>query len=126
MGYTHYWNHTGFSNEQWRLARKNAKKILEASSIPVWREYDEDAPPVVSLKEIRFNGIENTGHETFLISRFPTRSDFCKTARKPYDTIVVAILGMLSDINDEFNWGSDGDKEDHAEGIELYNKALAS
>jgi hypothetical protein len=124
MGYTHYWDNPGFTDEQWKAARLHAAKILPASSIPVQFEYDDDQLPLFNDNLIRFNGVEGDGHETFYLEKTPSRSfGFCKTAQKPYDEIVVAMLVMLSEVNLKFTWSSDGDAADHVDGIELFQRA---
>jgi hypothetical protein len=124
MGYTHYWNSKGFTDEQWEEACARAKSILQFTDIPVQWECDVEAPPEVSHEMIRFNGVGDDGHETFIVT--PTQSgEFCKTARKPYDEVVVAMLTMLEDVNPNFSFRkSDGDEEDHRAGINLYRNAL--
>jgi len=126
MGYTHYWNHNGFNKEDWAIAQDGARRIIEASEVPVQFEYDDDALPDISDDVIRFNGIDDDGHETFYMPRTDISFAFCKTARKPYDEIVVAILGMLADINSVFEWSSDGSSQDHADGKALYNEAIGN
>jgi hypothetical protein len=123
MGYTHSWDHSGFNTKQWSAASKRAARIIQASDVPVQFESDDPAPPEISTTEIRFNGVDCDGYETFAVERGRS-SGFCKTAREPYDEIVVAILGMLADVNPEFGWTSDGDNEDHAAGAALYIKSL--
>jgi hypothetical protein len=123
MGYTHYWNSKGFTDEQWEEACARAKSILQFTDIPVQWECDVEAPPEVSHEMIRFNGVEEDGYETFIVT--PTQKiGFCKTARSPYDKVVVAMLTMLSEVNPNFTWTSDGDEEDHRAGINLYRSAL--
>ena len=56
--------------------------------------------------------------------------DFCKTARKPYDTIVVAILWFLQrEFPDHILVSSDGDIDDFQSdegkpGFDLYRKVV--
>ena len=124
MGYTHYWELLSSVDETaWARICDAAKRILsEATSmgIPLQWESDVDAMPEVSTEMIRFNGVEEDGHETFLVTPNP-KWDFCKTARKPYDTVVVAMLCMLEQLA-EFSWSSDGDKRDHLAGKQLWGK----
>jgi len=113
------------SKEQWSEIVARAKNILTTvSNIPVQWECDVDEPPTISDDCIRFNGVEEDGHETFFIPRTGTDWEFCKTARKPYDTVVVAMLTMLNDVNPDFTWTSDGTIQDHQEGRELYAASL--
>jgi hypothetical protein len=41
---------------------------------------------------------------------------FCKTARKPYDTVCVALMLLAEFCFSEFSWHSDGIAEDFVEG----------
>jgi hypothetical protein len=123
MGYTHYWDNPGFTEDQWDVVRDHTKKILAASTIKVQYEDDDKRPPVRSTELIRFNGVEDKGHETFYLERVPRRTfGFCKTARKPYDEIVVAMLTMLVSVVPEFSWSSDGEFPEFAEGLALWDK----
>lgn len=123
MGYTHYWDNAGFTPHQWKEACTNAKLIIRASDVPVQWEYDDNRKPEISRRCIRFNGVDGDGHETFYIDR-QRSSGFCKTAREPYDEIVVAILIMLVKVSEEFGWTSDGSGPDFADGIALYERAM--
>jgi len=124
MGYTHYWNNEKFTKKQWLEVIERGKKILScATVIPLQFDYDDPKPVELSKDCIRFNGVEEDGHETFLVDPFKTDFEFCKTALKPYDTVVVAFLIMLNDVNPEFEWSSDGDDEDHEQGRKLYEES---
>jgi hypothetical protein len=123
MGYTHYWSHRGFTPEQWKKATELAGKIINASSVPVQFEYDVPKPPMIDGDRIRFNGVDDDGYETFVVYRDGARGEFCKTARRPYDEIVVATLFALEAVNDDFTWSSDGDANDHKAGYNLYKRA---
>lgn len=124
MGYTHYWDASPFTDEQWAEVIERGKRILScASHIPVQFEYDTPAPPELSQECIRFNGVDEDGHETFVVGPRDTGFGFCKTARKPYDTVVVAFLVMLNDVNPDFTWSSDGEDEDHEAGRKLYEES---
>ena len=125
MGYTHTWNSDGFTDEQWMLARYRMRRIIAHSNVDVQYEDDDVRPPLIDATVIRFNGVEEDGHETFLITK-DGGAEFCKTARKPYDEIVVAALGMLGELNPTFRWRSDGDPADHVDGKALHDKALPS
>jgi len=67
---------------------------------------------------IRFNGKDDEGHETFMLTPDPSDFNFCKTAQKPYDLVVVAILCLLAHRTDT-GVSSDGDRSDWAEGLKL-------
>jgi len=120
MGYSHYWNETPFSDKQWARVKLLAQRIIDSSDVPVQFEDDVSDPPEISDERIRFNGVGEDGHETFLVSKNGTGRGFCKTARNPYDEIVVAILMMLHGVNKKFTWSSDGDSSEHADGKKLF------
>jgi hypothetical protein len=65
-------------------------------------EHDDTLPPVVTETQVRFNGVDEEGHETFLFDTDARdggsdgfRFDFCKTKRKPYDEVVMKVLIVL-------------------------------
>ena len=131
MGYTHYWNFKGktdtkaFSNRM-KVMSVLAQKIVDTSNVDVSHEYNQPyTPPTISPGLIRFNGKGDEGHETFMIDAGIRDFNFCKTARKPYDEIVVACLFAMQTVfpKTQFTWSSDGDPSDHIEGYELFLKA---
>lgn len=98
MGYTHYWNNPKKEVNQCDLVEirgfidtvlKNNSNIISYESevlqtpelYVVWSE---------NYINCRFNGIGEDGHETFSVSK--DNFDFCKTAHKPYDTVVCQVL----------------------------------
>lgn len=93
MGYTHYWtikkNQIVVGTKETMIA--NMQKVVDKYNTIIQLENDIVEPAHVSSKAIRFNGIGDDGHETFLLE-FTESSDFCKTARKPYDQPVCEIL----------------------------------
>jgi len=131
MGYTHRWAKTRpITDEEWGVIQTNARKILRVAQedwgLALSEEYDINRTPVVSDTEIRFNGYADEGHETFLITREADGFTFCKTANKPYDSVVVAMLQLCAVHCDGFSWRSDGDRAEHADGIKLYNAATGA
>ncbi|KAH8742664.1 hypothetical protein F5883DRAFT_363290, partial [Diaporthe sp. PMI_573] len=59
---------------------------------------------------IWLNGVGDSGHETFSISR---GDGLCKTGRKPYDLVVCAILLRAYQlVPDAIRISSEGDPED--------------
>lgn len=103
MGYTHYWE----KNEGSKLIIKTFKtKLLKAIEVmgkvvndnsKLLAGWDGTGKPTVTKDVIRFNGKgEDNSHETFSVaSNWDGSFDFCKTARKPYDIVVVACLAVL-------------------------------
>ena len=106
MGYTHYWfgNAKPISPDNWANIRTEVEKLIAASPVQVLFEFDSNRPAEVTDDYIRFNGVHNDGHETFLLEREMEatsgrrnhRFACCKTARKPYDLLVCACLAVAA------------------------------
>jgi len=124
MGYTHYWKrpaNTEVKQDKWDKICAGTKDIIEQASVPVQYEYDDAQPPVIDSDLIRFNGCGEGGHETFYVTRKAEQPDyrkdeaetfdFCKTAQKPYDCIVVSVLALMRSIDSNFSLASDGGDE---------------
>jgi hypothetical protein len=132
MGYTHYWNNNKISDKKWKNFIADVKKVkaILPNNIELAYEYDcPDRKPVIDGKQVRFNGIGDDGHETFLIEKKGVRDGFafCKTARKPYDLMVCAVLILFSHHigAKSASVSSDGDikGEEWAEAFALVEKA---
>lgn len=116
MGYTHYWRKVNkftpdfVTRVQTLITHGIEAKVLEPQSS-------------VSMTKISLNGIED--HEDFWVESEKEGFAFCKTARKPYDEYVVAIL--LLGNNEEMikNISSDGDMEDWEDGVHLLYDVLS-
>ena len=155
MGYTHYWRQArDFTDVEWIELTRLAKLITNGSQgilahYPATVGEDdyyggiEDDVFIIDDEEIRFNGIGEDGHETFLITKKKRAKadyeeqhaydkkgafNFCKTAHKPYDKYVVAVLCALYNLSDappQSNRSahpmseitSDGNTEDWTEGL---------
>lgn len=115
MGYTHYWRqHFDFEDAQWLDIMEAAKLMLYESDIPLEHV-------VICLDYIAFNGVGADGHETCYIWRIRDEAPpddlagfgFCKTARKPYDAVVVEFLKMVREVAGDmtFKLSSDGGPE---------------
>jgi len=117
MGYTHYWrSQKRFTDNEWNTLREKVKKVLDAYGELV-------TPPLVDSEVIRFNGIGDDGHETFLLTKQFQDFEFCKTRQKPYDLVVCLVLLAV----DEFTPGvlhisSDGVPEDWQCSLDEFNK----
>ena len=108
MGYTHYYpQHRDFAPHEWAELTAVFRSML--ATLPAHSAsaggYYADQPLVIRGGDgvgepdghgrvINFNGDEATGmaHETFYLSRTGRHFQFCKTARKPYDLVVCAVL----------------------------------
>jgi hypothetical protein len=122
MGYTHYWHQTGpIDPDDWEKIKADAAKLFEHHQMVVPENriaYEDDRPndpPIVDDDYIGFNGIGDNGHETFLLEREPTGRKyerkffaFCKTAQKPYDSVVCAVLACVAEHTSTIEVSSDG------------------
>jgi hypothetical protein len=133
MGYTHYWKTAKpIPLKTWQLICDDAEKIIAASPVPLAWEYDEPKKvPEVKRQNadggaalIRFNGVEDDGHETFFFEQAAQKFAFCETANKPYDVVVTAVLAAIADWAWMVKVSSDGDLADWQDGLELAKKAL--
>lgn len=105
MGYTHYWKTSEpFTAQQWEDLEQFARTAIRM--LPKHSEsaggFYKKAPLVVAMgvaakRHIRIDGSGryeglDLSHESFVFENAPTEFDFCKTARKPYDLMVCAVL----------------------------------
>ena len=113
MGYTHYWSFDDkIAPEAWQKIMEDAKKLIVATSVKLLHDYDEpNSHPYVGEDKIWLNGAGDEGHETFVLTPKPTAFEFCKTAQKPYDLIVCAILAVAHE-HAGISVRSDGDAPD--------------
>ena len=136
MGYTHYWKPKGDINTAaWkRLTRAtiDVLGIAKKRGIAIVGGLGEpDTEPEITESLIVLNGVPD--HETLCLERTPIaregcdrgyeRFSFCKTARKPYDVVVTAILCLAEHYSDGFfGVSSDGDAAEWNDGLELARK----
>lgn len=147
MGYTHYWTQVrDFTCEEWRQIGADVMPILNdvqhAQGVPLGDgEGNPGTQPVFTADHILFNGVGDDSHETFVLyRRRPAKEpwqrrrggDFCKTARKPYDLAVTAMLCYLATVpgNTElferpaFSVHSDGHGSEWLAGLAAARRAL--
>lgn len=136
MGYTHYWSKKkDISHKAWDKFLVDAQVVIDSSPVVIQYEWDDKYKPLLTSDEIRFNGRGDDGHETFSLKRhFVFRDyrpdadedfDFCKTAQKPYDLVVVAVLALAKHhFGNRLNVSSDGERGDWVEGVAFLNEAL--
>ena len=135
MGYTHYWRQLrDFTDTEWQELTRLTKLITaDGSSILANGISDKNSRPTIDNEQICFNGIGNDGHETFRITKKKrAKADYeeqeaydrqgafelCKTAQKPYDRYVVAVLCAIYRVQrDVMNISSDGNTADWTEGL---------
>lgn len=141
MGYTHYWERdVSKSNaEQYGKLALDAKKIVEYAiskdiAIADWGgevlngdEWNEG--------RFAFNGYRAESHESFIwqaqvaepsyMTNEGYSFDFCKTAYKPYDCVVTAILCRAKyHYGDSVKISSDGNWADWQSGRDLYEEVF--
>jgi len=105
MGYTHYFETKG----EIRINVPVIKAIVEKFKDIIDHDETSDQNCIVNDEMILLNGIEDLGHETFVIRGNVKEWEFCKTARKPYDIVVCMILLVLKKENGKmFSFSSDG------------------
>lgn len=154
MGYTHYWTQLrDLSKEEWTTICADIGEILKYAQHDGGVALGDGAgdpgtSPEITNTKIWFNGIGDDSHETMAIDRKRVLEDwqskdqlgwaFCKTARKPYDPVVVACLCYLSTITrrddpktgepiigtEAFSVSSDGNGNEFVSGLDLARKAL--
>jgi len=138
MGYTHYnyrpRKNAGSAYMYGKLAL-DAKAICEhAYTVGIklgdWSG-ENGTSPQFTEGEFSLNGIDDMSHETFTWKAMPTQVewrknepeifDFCKTAQKPYDAVVTAILIRAKEIYGScVSISSDGDWSEWQDGRNLY------
>lgn len=95
MGYTTYFpQQRAFTKLEWLNLLASADLIIKETKVPLVGYEDEpDSKPVLNENQIRFNGVGSDGYETFMITKNRNKEfNFCKTAEKPYDEVVCAVL----------------------------------
>lgn len=115
-----------FTADEWRHLSNAVKKIIRTTAYPIAKEYDEpNQPPTITDGLIAFNGVGDDGHETFWLERHGHGFNFCKTAEKPYDVVVVATLIVADAIAPGVLLiSSDGDPAEWEPGLTLARQAL--
>tara|TARA_R100000995_G_scaffold39685_1_gene18377 strand:+ start:159 stop:704 length:546 start_codon:yes stop_codon:yes gene_type:complete len=146
MGYTHYWRQLrDFTDTEWQELTR-LTKLITADGVgservkPVLATSGPNDPITINNKVIMFNGIGEDGHETFCITKKKRAKmdyeeqeaydkqgafEFCKTAHKPYDKYVVAVLCALYNMKIKLDEEtppvlyirSDGNTKDWTEGL---------
>lgn len=144
MGYTHYWTfkpikrgETAKINKAYKMAIRKCQELLV-----YWNEMHAYEPNMrlagyaAHVKPglyggLNFNGAREMAHENFLIREHYKQNlerdyfGFCKTVRKPYDTVVVACLVILKHyLGDQISVASDGSLSDWAPGTGLVQAFL--
>jgi len=97
MGYSHYFkNKPAFTDSQWAALTDDVKKLIKNSNVPLGDANGEiGSKPVFNTRHIMFNGIGDDSHETAVVYKGASEFEFCKTARKPYDSVVVEFYKLI-------------------------------
>ena len=113
MGYTHYWTlGNGIEQADWDKFLVGARQIIETADAAGIALQDDSAGAAIFS-----NGVGANAHEAFVITSEDVGFNFCKTAQKPYDTVVTSILihlkqslGALVVVTSDGSWNdwSDG------------------
>jgi len=124
MGYTHYFTKAGTSPDdalRFEMFARGARTIIDYAKT---YEGIKIGDLEISDEIVTFNGVGEESHETFYWAIDGSGFNFCKTAAKPYDTVVTACLIHLKDVyGDLVDIGSDGSWADWALGARLYRNA---
>jgi hypothetical protein len=144
MGYTHYYSrsYTDSSGKaEYLKFREGAERIIVeavASGIQIADAFGERLGYWENSDErVALNGYGDDSHETFdwpastppmtdsAITNVPYFFNFVKTARKPYDAVVVALLLLLKDVyGNAVDVSSDGSWSEWQDGRDLYTKVF--
>ena len=131
MGYTHYWSFTPTASKKNFLKAmilcEKIVAIVQAKDHILANGMGEiGTDPIINGDKLIFNGIGEEAHETFCLDINNMQDfDFCKTAQKPYDKIVVACLAVLQRVmGKDVKVSSDGDEKDWTKGRQLAKQIL--
>ena len=128
MGYSHYWEtNGGIEDEQWLDFTDFVNMAIgECGAKIVNGAGEKGTIPAVTGTSVALNGEgDDESYETFNVGRFDVGFNFCKTDRRPYDTLVVACLIAGTRLGIFSKWSSDGDHDELVAGRNLYNEISA-
>ena len=112
MSYTHYWTDNGKRKAELPIAAQHVIKQLVDEAYRreiIQRESGDPRPPIATATEVRFNGVRERAHQTFLFhTDGPNPCGRCRTARKPYDDVIMRVLLILACYRPGFEISSDG------------------
>lgn len=119
MGYTHYWTlENGIEQTDWNYFLVGARHIIDTAQNSGIQIIDGSAGAAIF-----FNGFGAGSHETFQITSEDVGFNFCKTAQKPYDTVVTACLIHAKKVfGGNIRVSSDGNWSEWQSGVLLYEQ----
>lgn len=153
MGYTHYFTQRrSFTKAEWTQVCTDIgdilKEIQHNQGIALANRMGEPGTsPEITPDRIYFNGLGDDGHETMCVYRQRRKPEyegdragwsFCKTAEKPYDAAVTAVLCYLTTCtrksapvtgepiigSEVYTATSDGDGNAFVAGLDMARKAI--
>lgn len=140
MGYTHYWTFKTPPKGTAKQVEASYQQAIKACNkvVRAWQDQNpkgswfRDAMRLSGYSAhaegyggLEINGKGSNAHEPFTLrehyrQNLEDSSNFCKTARKPYDTVVVACLTILKHyLGDLIEISSDGCRNDWTEGVDF-------
>lgn len=135
MGSTHYWVFKKIKGQAKQTEKKYIEAIADCQRIV--RAYAKEHGGLSgytahtkpgSYGGVNLNGKGDEAHETFILREHYSQNEgfnFCKTAMKPYDAVVVACLAVLKHhLGDLIDVSSDGDTQDWIDGVNLARAVL--
>lgn len=136
MGYSHYYHQKrDYTQEEWKQLQADVSTLLkyvEHRAGILIRNWNGSDKATISRDVINFNGAGDDSCENFIIERERKTCEhtgqkgyhYCKTNRKPYDTVVTALLCYLTSVSETHGATSDGSGTDFVQGLELARQAL--
>ena len=109
MGFTRYWEFKSLDSEKFKDFSKLCDLLIDTMDIPV-------ESVTINDTQVRFNGVDEDGHETFNFSLNKPDFNFCKTNVKPYDELVCGCLyiaNLLFGSDVKINHDSEPDEDEH-------------
>jgi hypothetical protein len=124
MGYTHYFTvKEAIHEENWNAFVADVTAIIYNSEAGIAGWDGTGSPELGDI--IRFNGVREMSHETFYLSNGKDGFNFCKTAFKPYDEVVTAVLIRAKYyFGEALSVGSDGYWSEWQAGRDLYERTF--
>jgi hypothetical protein len=131
MGYTHYWSFKASRGDAKQVEAKYQRAVKACDKVVKFYSKLNGGLSGYSAHAkgyggINVNGSGDDGHETFILREHYSQNEagnFCKTAQKPYDIVVVACLIILQHyLGTNIEVGSDGDVSEWHDGMQLAQK----
>lgn len=128
MGYTHYFQQKKpVNDEQWAAFQHDAEILLNyiKKETDIVLESNDDNGILINDQRVNLNGDSSCDldHETFYLEKDYRDFNFCKTARKPYDLVVCALLLLAhKHMPQHHDIGSDGSLAEWKEAMRLNAK----